>query len=335
MDEQKFDERLKKKFSHEEYSVIYRGKNSHEDSVIKCLSCGRRIIVNTGELFRSRRKNICSKCNYLRIDTKKNQKTLEGIFREKGIVEYEFFMFTQKNGIRAQKVRFTCGKCERITEKYVANILRQKEFCSYCEGSKQGKDHRRFKYELEANFPKAFTLLENYVDVKTRIKVRCNKCGFIRKVKPAALLASGYCPKCGKTISRGEEKIRTFLEKNNIVFEPQKYFREWNIGVHYFDFYLPQWKTVIEYHGKQHYEYNSFFHQTPENFQQTKEKDLIKKNAALANGYNYLCIDYTNYNNIPSILEKLFNSTTIPQGSRGKCLETETIQNLDEDIVWS
>jgi len=64
-----FNKKMAEKFVEEDYTIIYAGKNSSENSIIKCNTCGRKIIVNTGELFRKRRKHICSKCYYLRIDT--------------------------------------------------------------------------------------------------------------------------------------------------------------------------------------------------------------------------------------------------------------------------
>lgn len=327
--------KINNKFPEEEFEVIQWGKNSSENSIIKCLNCNREITVNTGELFRKRRTKICSKCNYIRKDTLKNREIIKEKIGDKGY-NIEFYMAQQsKNGNKGDKVRFTCSKCERVNEFFVGNLLKNNSSieCQYCSGQKNKKDHIAYKFELNEKYPNAFTLLSDYEDIDKEIKIRCNTCGFIRKVKPTNLLRNGFCPKCGKNKSTGEAKICAWLDENNIRYEQQKYFKDWNIGLHYFDFYLPEYNLVIEYQGIQHYEFNPYFHKTIENFSYCKNKDNIKKNAAIENGLNYLSIKYTLYHKIEKILDNILKgSTTIPQGSRGKCLEMEHFQQ-EEDIV--
>lgn len=329
--------KIKEKFPNENFSVIYAGKNSYENSILKCLNCGREITVNTGELFRKRRTKICSKCNYLRKDTEENRKIIIQKIKDKAY-NIEFFMKKQsKNGNYGDAIRFTCLKCERINEFFVGNLIvhNSQVNCQYCSGQKNLKDHIIYKQELEVLYPQHFTLLSDYKTVNDNVKVRCNNCGFIRLVKPTILLKSGFCPKCDQKKSGGEKIITKWLEDNNINFCTQKYFKNWDIGIHYFDFFLPEYNLVIEYHGIQHYNFNPYFHKTIENFNYRKEKDILKKETALNNGINYLSIKYTNYHKIEKILQKILQgSTTIPQGSRGKCLEIESFQ-MEEDIVWT
>ena len=321
-----FKQKLENKFPEENYVIIYAGKNSYEHSVLKCLDCGRRIEVNTGELFRSRRKYICTKCHYKRKDTRRNEEIISLRLKDKAN-NINFFMQDRK-GIRHNMVTFTCNKCGRINTKEVANFLNQKYDCGYCEGKKESKDTDSFLLELNEKYGNKFTLLTEYHNSTTPVTVKCNKCGFIRNLKPPALLTSGFCPKCEKKSSIGEKRIGEFLTKNNIPFIPQMYFSNWDIGIHYFDFYIPSFNLVLEFHGKQHYQFNSFFHKSEEEFIYRKEKDKIKKDNAIKNNLNYVSISYQLINNLESILNYIFNSTTIPIGSRGKCLEIETIQDI-------
>lgn len=328
-----FKEKLEEKFPEENYAILYAGKNSQEISKFKCLDCGRIIFVNTGELFRKRRKAICQQCNKSeRKDTAKNK---EKIMKDLEGVAYDISFFKKKlskKGNCGTAVIFTCKKCEHINEIIVANIIKNKTkcCCQYCEGNKINKDHIIYKKELEEKYPKKFTLLSDYINIKTRIKVRCNDCGFIYKANPNNLIRNGVCPKCKKSLSIGENKIEKILYENDIQFEKQKYFKEWNIGIHYFDFYIPKYNLVIEFNGSQHYSFNVFFHKTKENFEYRKEKDFLKKEKAIENNLNYLSIKYTLVDSIEYILEKVFNSTT---NSKGKCFEIETIPKLDKDIV--
>ena len=326
MNKEAFDARLKNKFSEEHYTVLYYGKNSYENSILRCLDCGRRIEVNTGELFRARRKHICSKCHYKREDTKINKIIISERLTTNGHDSISFFM-KERKGIKHNMVSFRCGKCGHINEKEVANFLRQKYDCSFCEGLKESKDTDIFVSQLKERHGESLTLISEYENAKTDVIIRCNSCGFIRKVKPNTILTSGYCPKCGKKESKGEQQIKKFLDKAGIKFEFQKYFSEWNIGIHYFDFYIPDYNLVLEYHGRQHYEFVSYFHKTEENFYYRLSKDRIKKESALSRGLNYISISY-HIEDLEKLLSVLFNSTTIPEGSRGKCLEIETIQDI-------
>ena len=321
-----FIDKVKEKFPDEEFKIIYAGKNSKENSVFKCLICGRRIEINTGELFRTRRKHICSKCYYKRQDTQKNEEIL--LERLKGkATNIEFYM-KERKGIKHNMINFTCSKCGRINTKEVANFLKQKYDCGYCEGKKESKDNDFFQKELKEKYGEKFILLTEYENANTSIKVKCNNCGFIREVKPNNLLRSGYCPKCEKKDSLGEKQIIKFLEMNNIKYIPQMYFSNLDIDLHYFDFYIPEYNLVLEYHGSQHYQFNPFFHKNEEVFYYRQKKDMLKKNAAINNKLNYISIKYTLFNELNIILKYIFNSTTIPSGSRGKCLEIETIQDI-------
>lgn len=331
-----FNKKMAEKFVEEDYTIIYAGKNSSENSIIKCNTCGRKIIVNTGELFRKRRKHICSKCYYLRRDTQANREYIYKKIQDRAY-NIDFFMKKQsQNGNRGDVVRFTCKKCDYVNEFFVSNLLKNNSNCECqrCSGQKIYKDDIIFRQELEEHFPNKFTLLSPYESANKDIKVRCNTCNFIQSIKPPTLLRNGYCPKCGKIKSSGEAIIAKWLDDKKIFYERQKYFKNWDIGIHYFDFYLPDYNLVIEYQGKQHYEYNPFFHKTEENFLYRQKKDLGKKEKALAEGINYLSIKYTNYCHLTEILEKVIGSTTIPIGSRGKCLEIEAFRK-EEDIVWA
>ena len=333
MDKQTFNERLKERFGDEHYTVLHYGEKSNDISVFQCLDCERRIEVRNSYLFSKKRSHICTKCHYKRKDTARNEAMLTERLISHGHRQISFFMQDRK-GIRHNMIHFECGRCGRVNEKEVANFLTQKYDCGYCEGQKESKDTDSFIRELRERHGEQFTVLSEYHNATTKITVRCNGCGFIRQVKPNTLLVSGYCPKCGKKESKGERIIKNFLEACGIEFESQKYFSEWGIGIHYFDFYIPEYNLVLEYHGRHHYEFVSYFHKTEENFQYRLLKDKQKKETALLQGLNYVSINHS-IEDLKKTLSHLFNSTTIPQGSRGKCFEIETIQDLDEDIVYS
>ena len=70
------------------------------------------------------------------------------------------------------------------------------------------------------------------------------------------------------------------------------------------DFYLPDYNTVIEYNGLQHYEPISVFGGI-DGLIQTQKRDLIKYDYLQANKIQLIIIRYDNRNPKEYLLEKL------------------------------
>jgi len=65
---------------------------------------------------------------------------------------------------------------------------------------------------------------------------------------------------------------------------------------HHFDWVLPSLQVVIEVHGQQHYKPTSWVgdaDQAQENFRSLKERDELKRLAALSAGYRYIALPYS------------------------------------------
>jgi len=123
------------------------------------------------------------------------------------------------------------------------------------------------------------------------------ECGNITKVN-GRYLEHGQINSCGKcptwsTHSKGETAIANWLTQHSIVFEREKRFKDCNRGSapFRFDFFLPQQNLLIEYQGIQHfYPTGGWFNS--ETVRDCQEKDQIKANYALNNGYQLLIITY-------------------------------------------
>lgn len=139
-----------------------------------------------------------------------------------------------------------------------------------------------------------------YVNSKTKVKIICKEHGSFWQVPESHLKGMG-CSRC--TISKGEEKIREFLESNNIKFKTQKTFQGCKyIGLLKFDFYLPENNLCIEYQGIQHYKSVKWFG-GEDKFKELQEKDRIKKQYCKDNDIKLLEIRYNQFKNIDKILE--------------------------------
>ena len=98
--------------------------------------------------------------------------------------------------------------------------------------------------------PKEYTPLEEYAGMDNKILFK-HKCGFIRAITPHNLLAGHTnCPRCAPKISKGERKIMNVLEASNIEFEHEKHF-DWAFNKYIrYDFFIPEYNLIIEYHGE-------------------------------------------------------------------------------------
>lgn len=136
---------------------------------------------------------------------------------------------------------------------------------------------------------------------RTKCLCQCD-CGTTNITIQANHLKAGEIQSCGCIMSRGEEKITAILNKNNIVFEKQKIFKDCKYkNFLRFDFYLPEINTVIEYNGIQHYEQVPYFDDNQDTLKTRQVRDEIKKNYCLTNHINYLVISYKD--NIIQVLQ--------------------------------
>jgi hypothetical protein len=146
----------------------------------------------------------------------------------------------------------------------------------------------------------------DYKDNKTKIKIY-NKpkplgCGHEPFWQTPEKHVKGQgCPICNE--SKGERRIKRYLESKNIDFISQKTFSDCKgiCKLLPFDFFLPDYNTVIEYDGILHYE--PVFGN--ERLSQIQNSDSVKTNYCKENNIRLIRIPYTDYNNIYSILSFL------------------------------
>lgn len=139
----------------------------------------------------------------------------------------------------------------------------------------------------------------NYVNAHTKLIIRCEKHGdFLQK--PNSHLSGCGCPIC--KLSKGEMKIKNFLDKYEIKNYSQHEFK--NFGMP-FDFYIPSKNYCIEYDGIQHY--------TPiklwggENGHKNQLiRDQLKNKFCDDNNIKLLRISYTDFDKIDNILKMTF-----------------------------
>lgn len=124
-------------------------------------------------------------------------------------------------------------------------------------------------------------------------KCQCD-CGNICFVDSHSL-QKGNTQSCGCLKSKGELKIISCLQKLNIYFEYQKTFNDCKKeNLLPFDFFLPAYKTIIEYDGEQHFKPINFLG-GQQRFEQQQQNDQIKNDWCLQHNINLIRIPYTDY----------------------------------------
>lgn len=145
-----------------------------------------------------------------------------------------------------------------------------------------------------------------YKNNKTKVKIICKKHGIFEQ-SPNSHRRSG-CPTC--CLSKGEIKVKKFLDINNIKYISQKKFNDC-IGKKRelpFDFYLTDYNICIEYDGIQHFKgWVRYKEQKKRNLimlNVVRNNDKIKTNYCKNNNIKLIRIKYSEFENIDTILKK-------------------------------
>lgn len=132
-------------------------------------------------------------------------------------------------------------------------------------------------------------------------KVECLECKQVLKMDLYSLKRGDHqpCPHIKGTFSKGETKISLLLQELQINFETQKTFNSCRFSdtnaMARFDFYLPDYKTLIEFNGQQHYSFTNSGWNTEEAFKTTIEHDKFKQQWSKENQINLITISYIDF----------------------------------------
>lgn len=174
--------------------------------------------------------------------------------------------------------------------------------CPHCR-----KEPKDFENEIN-NINENIEILSDYKDVKTKVKIKCKKCGCESERFPSDLLHGYGCYFCNSSVL--EKFTEKWLIKNNIKYEREKTFEGCKDKlVLPFDFYLKDKNILIECQGKQHYIWQKGLQPTYHNFLLQKHHDWLKRKFCIDNNIKLIYINYWDFsswqnNKIGEILEK-------------------------------
>lgn len=188
-------------------------------------------------------------------------------------------------------------QCEfnHIWEPIVANVLYNGHWCSICVDKTIPASQ---KLQIIVS-NKGGKIIGNYTNNYTHIEIECDK-GHRFSSVPTEIFRGYWCFKCNR--SSGEHDVSKILELMSINFIEQ--FKHPLFQIHKsryrYDFYftLNNRNIILEYDGRQHFEYNSFFHKSKEEFNHKQDIDRMKTYVACVTGYYVIRIDYTSNDRI-------------------------------------
>lgn len=210
-------------------------------------------------------------------------------------------------------MHFICPCSPDLIQQKTWSAFQQAPHCSLCinkdkDEERKKKHYQEFVSRCEAKGYIPLSSLEDYKNVVTPMRYICPKHGE-QTINLSHLREGKGCPICNE--SKGELRIRVWLENNQIGYTPQKKFQDlynksYNSKLSY-DFYIPEHNLLIEYQGAYHdglvHENNPKL-QTKEDLKNQQKRDNLKRQYAKDNNYRLLEIWYWDFENIESILEK-------------------------------
>jgi hypothetical protein len=185
------------------------------------------------------------------------------------------------------------------------NDIKRGHLCPSCIRKNRLKGIDKFKEEVFSLVGNEYSIIGEYINGDAKIKIIHNVCKKEFEMSPHSFLKGSRCLVCNET--KGERKIRHWLEENNIEFKSQKEFDGLvglGGGLLSYDFFSPKLNLLIEYQGEQHDRFIKWFHGIEYNFIKQLKHDKIKRKYANDNSITLLEIWYWDYDNIEKILER-------------------------------
>lgn len=282
----------------------------------KC-ECGTHF-ETTFYRFKSRNKRQCNSCGYKKLSEHQRLpydevKHFIEIESESGckLLSKEY-----KSAYQKLKIQCKCGDIYYVPWRHFKNGNQRQ--CPKCGIEIRASAKRLPIEEVIATIEeKGCTLLSEYETVGDKIKIKC-PCGNIFHTsygifRDYEVDKCASCRRKGTVTSKGEDKIRKWLNNNDIDYIEEYTFKDLkNSNKLRFDFAVlnnkGQVKLLIEYDGKQHFGLGNFSDNTDEMicaYQRVLMSDEKKNEYCFKNSIPLLRISYNKYPKIKEILERV------------------------------
>lgn len=284
-----------KHVTNQQYANIIKSRNSG-DGKDRCPECLRKKASET------RRNNV------------KYEKSLE-FFAKENNREYLLNEFSGKNDKLTSEISFGSQdehwwNCPKCTSEYEMSVqIRTKKGCGcpYCSGKKV--NNTNCLSILYPELAKEWHPIKNgnltpdqvTKGKKGKLWWLCPECDISYSATTNDRRDGCACPSCSE--SKGEKKIRKWLDENEFTYESQKEYvglLGTGGGLLSYDFYLLKQNILIEYQGEFHD--GTPKHQTKKQLKKQQEHDRRKKVYAELHNIDLLEIWYWDFDNVEEIL---------------------------------
>lgn len=317
-----FTQELQKRFPFNQFEIL-EFNGAFKPIKYRCLTCNRIVEKNrANHLYEN--KTLCQHC--FSAKTSMVQDWIYNFFETQ-----EQFILLNWSGNTGDNLLMHCNNCNSDFAKQPNNLYKKqiKTICPCCGENGAPVPQAFFEQLMQEKGYTDYTVID-YKAITRSVKLR-HSCGYVFSQIGCNFLKSRGCPKCYKTLSKGEIQIEKFLLKNSIKYI-YSYKPEALQGLSY-DFYLPELNTFIEYQGQQHYFPIDYFG-GEKKFQEQLKHDKQKYDYAADNNYKLILIPYTDYDKINSYLLPLVGSTT-SQSDVASSEAKEKSTNNSDNIVCS
>ena len=203
------------------HGVFEQTPDSHLNMKCNCPKCVNNVKLTTKEFITRAKETHGDRYNYSLTDYVNDNYKVNVTCLKHGL-----FKVKAGNHLRGDN----CSKCTR-NKKLTLNEFINKSNITH---------NNKYNYSRS-----------EYINNSTKLIITCPLHDEFKQ-NPNNHLNGNGCPKCKE--SKGERKIRIFLEENNIKYVSQKRFNDCRDKLPLpFDFYLVDYDICIEYNGRQHY----------------------------------------------------------------------------------
>lgn len=204
-----------------------------------------------------------------------------------------------------QKLVIECDK-GHVTHRTIENIRKSEYTCPKCNNVGYKRNTEQLKSEIKIATKGKYELLSEYKTMNDVVLIKHIECNTKWQTTPHNFLDGGNrCPICKK--SKGELKIKEYLEMNNINYKMEYSFDDLKGDYDFlrFDFAIfdkeNNLKLLIEYDGE--------FHYSPimgeSNLLRQQDYDNRKNNYCRKKRIKLVRIPYWEFNNLEGLLDKL------------------------------
>lgn len=225
--ERKFINKLSEKYGRNPYEFLTQFTGYKNNIKVKCKDCGEEWECHAEALLMNSKlkenNHPCKGCTKIREASGKDiNKLREALITKFGACNYEFPDPKQYTGMFSKKkIDITCKLCGHKMSTSIYNILNPKNgkhYCRVCNKKDRLLESIDYKTRCLNSTNGKIEPIEDYINSRTKIKHKCNICGYGSngewlKLPVKNTSKNAGCPMCTKRIpiSKAEAEIYQFI----------------------------------------------------------------------------------------------------------------------------